>query len=176
MQPFIEIYGAGLAGCEAAWQAAERGVRVRLYEMKPHKYSPAHHSEGFAELVCAKKYTDDELVAILQNESTPVFVAVDEKDEMLGYAFCIFIQHKDNNILTDVKTLYIDDLCVDESTRGTGVGRKLYDHVVAFAKAEGCYNLTLNVWACNEGARRFYERLGLVPQKYGMETILDKNG
>ena len=124
----------------------------------------------------AKKYTDDELVAILQNESTPVFVAVDEKDEMLGYAFCIFIQHKDNNILTDVKTLYIDDLCVDESTRGTGVGRKLYDHVVAFAKAEGCYNLTLNVWACNEGARRFYERLGLVPQKYGMETILDKNG
>jgi ribosomal protein S18 acetylase RimI-like enzyme len=122
-----------------------------------------------------KKYTDEELFAILRDESTPVFAAVDENERMLGYAFCVFVQHKDNNILTDVKTLYIDDLCVDESTRGTGVGRALYDHVVAFAKAEGCYNLTLNVWACNEGARRFYEKLGLVPQKYGMETILDKN-
>lgn len=122
-----------------------------------------------------KKYTDEELFAILRDESTPVFAAVDENERLLGYAFCVFVQHKDNNILTDVKTLYIDDLCVDESTRGTGVGRALYDHVVAFAKAEGCYNLTLNVWACNEGARRFYEKLGLVPQKYGMETILDKN-
>ena len=123
----------------------------------------------------AKKYTDEELVAILHDESTPVFVAVDEQNEVLGYAFCVFIQHKDNNILTDVKTLYIDDLCVDEATRGTGVGRALYDYVVAFAKETGCYNLTLNVWACNEGARRFYEKLGLVPQKYGMETILGKN-
>lgn len=122
-----------------------------------------------------KKYTDEELFAILRDESTPVFAAVDENERMLGYAFCVFVQHKDNNILTDVKTLYIDDLCVDESTRGTGVGRALYDHVLAFAKAEGCYNLTLNVWACNEGARRFYEKLGLVPQKYGMETILGKN-
>ena len=59
MQPCIEIYGAGLAGCEAAWQAAERGVRVRLYEMKPHKYSPAHHSEGFAELVCSNSLRSD---------------------------------------------------------------------------------------------------------------------
>ena len=123
----------------------------------------------------AKKYTDEELIAILHDESTPVFAAVDEQNEVLGYAFCVFIQHKDNNILTDVKTLYIDDLCVDEATRGTGVGRALYDYVVAFAKEAGCYNLTLNVWACNEGARRFYEKLGLAPQKYGMETILGKN-
>ena len=123
----------------------------------------------------AKKYTDVELIAILHDESTPVFAAVDENGSMLGYAFCVFIQHKDNNILTDVKTLYIDDLCVDETTRGTGVGRALYDYVVAFAKEAGCYNLTLNVWACNTGAKRFYEKLGLVPQKYGMETILGKN-
>ena len=135
------------------------------------------HREGRPDLFKsgAKKYTDEELIAILHDESTPVFVAVDEKESMLGYAFCVFIQHKDNNILTDVKTLYIDDLCVEETTRGTGVGRALYDEVVAFAKAAGCYNLTLNVWACNEGAKRFYEKLGLVPQKYGMETILDKN-
>ena len=51
--PTINIVGAGLAGCEAAWQAVSMGVRVRLFEMKPHKYSPAHHSDGFAELVCS---------------------------------------------------------------------------------------------------------------------------
>ena len=49
----INVIGAGLAGCEAAWQAAQRGVKVRLYEMKPQKFSPAHHSHGFAELVCS---------------------------------------------------------------------------------------------------------------------------
>ena len=123
----------------------------------------------------AKKYKDEELSEILKDDTRPVFVAENEEGRVEGYAFCIFIQHKDNNILTDIKTLYIDDLCVAEETRGTGVGRALYEYVLAFAKAEGCYNLTLNVWAFNERAIRFYERLGLVPQKIGMETIIDKN-
>ena len=52
----IKIIGAGLAGCEAAWQAAKLGVQVELYEMKPIKFSPAHHSEGFAELVCSNSF------------------------------------------------------------------------------------------------------------------------
>ena len=55
----INIYGAGLAGCEAAWQAAQRGVKVRLFEMKPHKMTPAHHSDGFAELVCSNSLRSD---------------------------------------------------------------------------------------------------------------------
>ena len=59
---FVNVYGAGLAGCEAAWQIAERGVRVRLYEMKPHKYTPAHHSEGFAELVCSNSLRSDSVI------------------------------------------------------------------------------------------------------------------
>ena len=49
----VSVIGAGLAGCEAAWQLANRGIPVRLYEMKPQKYSPAHHYSGFAELVCS---------------------------------------------------------------------------------------------------------------------------
>ena len=57
----INIYGAGLAGCEAAWQAANRGVKVRIYEMKPEKYTPAHHSQGFAELVCSNSLRSDSL-------------------------------------------------------------------------------------------------------------------
>lgn len=122
----------------------------------------------------ARKYTDEELAHILRDENTPVFVAEDETKGVLGYAFCILVQHKDNNILTDIKTLYIDDLCVDKHVRGGGIGRALYEHVLAFAKEAGCYNITLNVWACNESAMRFYERLGLLPQKTYMETILDK--
>ena len=59
---FVNVYGAGLAGCEAAWQIAERGVKVKLYEMKPHKYTPAHHSEGFAELVCSNSLRSDSVI------------------------------------------------------------------------------------------------------------------
>ncbi len=119
-----------------------------------------------------KKYTDEELAEIIEDDSKPIFVAVDEAEEVLGYAFCIFQQHIDNNILTDIKTLYIDDLCVDEEKRGMHIGKKLYEYVIEFAKSEGCYNVTLNVWSCNESAMRFYEACGLVPQKVGMEKIL----
>lgn len=120
----------------------------------------------------ATKYTDAELSELLRDASRPIFVAVDENDSVLGYAFCAFQRHVGNNILTDIKTLYIDDLCVDEACRGRHIGSELYQHVVAFAKAEGCYNVTLNVWACNESALAFYRKRGLEPQKYGMETIL----
>ena len=116
----------------------------------------------------AKKYTDEELSIILADDNKPIFVAVDEHDELLGYAFCIFQQHINNNILTDVKTLYIDDLCVDEEKRGMHIGKALYEYVVAFAKDSGCYNITLNVWSCNPNAMKFYEHCGLVPQKIGM--------
>lgn len=120
----------------------------------------------------AKKYTDEELTAIIADDHSPIFVAVDEQEEVLGYAFCIFKQLPNDNILTDIKTLYIDDLCVDEDKRGMHIGKQLYDFVVEFAKAEGCYNLTLNVWSCNHGAMKFYEKCGLAPQKVGMEVIL----
>lgn len=120
----------------------------------------------------AKKYTDEELALIIADDSKPIFVAADENNEVLGYAFCVFQQHINNNILTDIKTLYIDDLCVDEEKRGMHIGKQLYDYVVAFAKTQDCYNLTLNVWSCNESAKKFYEKCGLVPQKVGMEKIL----
>lgn len=119
-----------------------------------------------------RKYTDEELIAIIQDDSRPIFVAADENDRVLGYAFCIFQQYRDNNILTDIKTLYIDDLCVDETLRGQHIGRLLYDAVLSFAKESGCYNVTLNVWSLNAAAMKFYEKCGLKPQKVGMETIL----
>jgi methylenetetrahydrofolate--tRNA-(uracil-5-)-methyltransferase len=71
MKKNITVYGAGLAGCEAAWQAVRAGARVRLYEMKPEKYTPAHHSEGFAELVCSNSLRSDSVsnaVGLLKEE------------------------------------------------------------------------------------------------------------
>jgi len=120
----------------------------------------------------AKKYTDDQLKTIIEDDQRTIFVALDENGNVLGYAFCIFQQHINNNILTDIKTLYIDDLCVDQNIRGQHIGRSLYEHVLQFARESGCYNVTLNVWAFNENAIRFYEKCGLKPQKIGMETIL----
>ncbi len=67
----LTVIGAGLAGCEAAWQAANRGVSVTLYEMKPHRYSPAHHKDDFAELVCSNSLRADGLsnaVGLLKEE------------------------------------------------------------------------------------------------------------
>ena len=120
----------------------------------------------------ATKYTEDELKEIFRNEKTPVFVCSDENGQVLGHCFCCFKQHISHNVLTDVKTLYIDDLCVDEAHRGRHIGKALYDFVLDFAKTSGCYNITLNVWAGNDSARQFYERRGMTYQKYEMETIL----
>lgn len=119
-----------------------------------------------------RKYTDEQLREIIGDSGRPVFVAVNEENYVMGYAFCMFVQHIDDNILTDIRTLYIDDLCVDETARGRHIGKRLYEHVLAFAKESGCYNVTLNVWSLNEPAMRFYEKCGLKPQKVGMEKIL----
>lgn len=119
-----------------------------------------------------RKYTDDQLLCLIADDMRPVFVAVDDDDRVVGYSFCIVTEQKNNNILTDMKTLYIDDLCVDEAIRGQHIGTILYEYVKNYAKEIGCYNLTLNVWACNESAMKFYERCGLQVQKKGMETIL----
>lgn len=131
------------------------------------------HHQGRPDLFKSggKKYTAEQLEEILKDESRPIFVA-EQEGGVQGYAFCVFQQHVDNTVMTDVKTLYIDDLCVDENARGRHIGRALYDHVVAFAKASGCYNVTLNVWSCNTRALGFYEKCGLKPQKLGMEIVL----
>lgn len=132
------------------------------------------HHNGRPDLFKAnvKKYTDEELAEIIEDDQKPIFVAVDDSDEVLGYAFCVYQQHNNDNILTDVRTLYIDDLCVDEDKRGLHIGKQLYEYVVDFAKKNDFYNLTLNVWSCNESAMKFYQACGLVPQKVGMEKIL----
>lgn len=122
-----------------------------------------------------KKYTDEELKALLADEQTPVFVAVDEEDEPLGYAFCVYHTVTGNASLMDRKTLYIDDLCVDEAVRGRHIGQALYRFVKSEAVHQGCAAVTLNVWCLNEGAKRFYEKCGMKPLKIMMEQCLEES-
>lgn len=119
-----------------------------------------------------KKYTDEELDAIFVNPDTPVFVAEDDTSHVLGYCFCELQERKGLNNIHDMKTLYIDDLCVDENARGKHVGQVLYEYVVDYARQQGCHNVTLHVWEGNDNARAFYERMGLGIQKTLMEKIL----
>lgn len=142
------------------------GINKLLYEV--HKV----HSDKRPDLfkVGSKKYTNEELAKIIVDDNRPIFVYVDN-DDILGYTFCVFIKNNSNS-LTDILTLYIDDLCVDENARGKKVGTSLYNYVLQFAKEAGCYNVTLNVWACNNSALKFYEKCGLSVQKIDMEKIL----
>ena len=131
------------------------------------------HAEGRPDIFIpgCKKYTADQLREILSDPvNTPVFVAITD-GVLVGYCFCIR-QVQTAASMQKISTLYIDDLCVDAAMRGHGFGKVLYDHAVEYARANGYYNLTLNVWACNPSAMRFYEKCGLTVQKVGMELVL----
>ena len=144
------------------------GINKLLYQV--HRI----HAEGRPDIfrLGNKKYNDEELCAILACDTTPIFVAVNEEEKVLGYVFCIYEEVKGNPSLMDRKTVYIDDLCVDATERGQHIGTALYDHVKEEAKREGCSAVTLNVWCLNEGAMRFYEKCGMKPLKVVMEDTL----
>ena len=116
------------------------------------------------------KYNEQELESLLSNQSKPIFVYDD--GEVRGYAFCQISEVKDNQLLQDAKTLYIDDICVDENARGTHVGKALYEYGRDYARSIDCYHITLNVWEGNDAAVSFYRNMGMQVQKTTMETIL----
>ncbi|MBQ8164601.1 MAG: GNAT family N-acetyltransferase [Clostridia bacterium] len=132
------------------------------------------HHEGRPDLFksSGKKYTDSQLEYVICSDDTPVFVAVNDSGLVLGHAFCQIKTTKNSNVLKSIKTLYLDDLCIDKNARGQHIGTLLYEQVVSHAKELGCYNVTLNVWSCNENAMKFYESCGLAPQSVTMEKIL----
>ncbi|MCH4153286.1 MAG: GNAT family N-acetyltransferase [Saccharofermentans sp.] len=120
-----------------------------------------------------KKYTDNELSGIIRSDLTPVFVcfADENADDLLGYCFSVY-EAKSGHSQAPVRTLYLDDICVDEGARGKGVGREIYSFVRDYAKRHNVYNITLNVWENNDSAKSFYEAMGLHVLKYGMEDII----
>lgn len=132
------------------------------------------HSDGRPDIFRpgAKKYTEGELLEIIQDDTRPVYVAENDNGVVDGYAFCLLQEVKDDKSCQDMKTLYIDDLCVDEKSRGEHIGSALYHYVCEEAKRLGCYHITLNVWELNSSAKKFYETMGLKPLKTTLEHIL----
>ena len=119
----------------------------------------------------AQKYDEAALKELLKDPNRPIFAAV-EAGKLLGYCFCIVELTKDSPVLMDQKSLYIDDLCVDETCRGKHVGSVLYDYAVNYAREIGCDTVTLNVWCGNDSAMAFYESRGLKPRNIHMEAKL----
>lgn len=132
------------------------------------------HAKGRPDLFIADvtKYSEKELLNIISDPDTPVFILPDQNDIPLAYCFCQVKDHSSDHHLRPIRTLYIDDLCVDENCRGQHLGSKLYGYVRQWAKDNGFYNITLNVWSCNPSAASFYASMGLTPQKTTLETLL----
>ena len=134
-------------------------VNMVHYQIRPDLFKP--HTT---------KYNEQELCNLLDDDSRPIFVFDD--NGVLGYAFCQITEIQNNILLQDTKTLYIDDICVDENARGRHVGKSLFDHVLNYAKTIGCHNVTLNVWMGNDAALSFYKNMGMQVQKTTMEMVL----
>ena len=120
------------------------------------------------------KYSEAELEELLaeENENKPVFVCADESRKIVGHGFCEIQIPENTRLMVPCRTLYVDDICVDENARGNHAGRALYEHIEQYAKEAGCARLTLNVWTCNPGAMRFYEKMGLEPYRVSLEKVL----
>ena len=104
------------------------------------------------------KYTADELMELLKNDEKPIYVAVDEDNVCVGYAFCQLQKQPFSNNMVQFKSLFIDDLCVDQQARGQHIGESLFEHVKKEARKMHCYEVTLNVWSGNTSAEKFYEK------------------
>ena len=118
------------------------------------------------------KYTEQELATLLKDEKKPIYVAVNEEDVCLGYAFCQVKEQPFSNNMVQFQSLFIDDLCVDRFARGQHIGESPFDYVKQEAKKMGCYEVTLNVWAGNTSAEKFYEKMGMKTKERQLEHIL----
>lgn len=120
----------------------------------------------------AIKYNEEQFNALISNGATPIFVAVDEDGNVLGHLFCQVRDYADVAVYKDFKTLFIDDLCVAESAHRQGIGKSLFDFALKYARQNGCYDVTLNVWSGNDSALAFYGKMGMFPKETQMEYIL----
>ena len=118
------------------------------------------------------KYTNKDLIEKLKDNNEVIFVATDIDGDVVGYTFCVFEETPENNSVFYKKTLYIDDLCVDEKHRREGIGNRLYEYTRKYAENNGFDRITLHVWECNPDAKHFYESIGMKPMYIAMEDNL----
>ena len=149
-------------------QSRDIGGLIRLLR----QISNLHH-KGRPDIFVAEsqKYTKEAIEDIIKDKNRPIFVAVNGDNHMLGYCFCK-LHIPDHPVIQKQLVLYIDDFCVDETLRGQGIGKKLFDVVLNYAKEQNVYNIDLHVWSFNKGAIKFYESLGFSTRSQTMELIL----
>lgn len=168
----------GETKCGKAYGEPHDSVRPARYDDMPailrllEQVNLVHHLGRPDIFKKATKYTDEELKAIIDDPGQLLLVAEDCEGKVCGHAFCIFQQHIGSQLLTDIKTLYVDDICVDDGHRRQSIGTRLYEAVRRTAAEHGCHNITLNVWELNPGALAFYRSLGLIPLKTMLEERL----
>ncbi len=144
----------------------------RIIEML--KSIAAIHHNGRPDIFkpASSKYNETELAQIIADKDRPIFAAVDENNNLIGYAFCIIQRYKDSGIFYDHISLYVDDLYVEGNIRGQGIGHKLMDYIVNFASEIGASSVELNVWEFNTSAYEFYKNYGMKTKSRKMELIL----
>ncbi len=149
-----------------------RNMKADDYQNVDRLMSQVHrlHVEGRPDLYCEAEhiYTEEQFHEMI-NEEDSITVLAEEEDIVLGICMVSF---RKRTCMIDRRTAYMDDLCVDESARGKGIGRKLFEYAKQKAKEMGAERLDLMVWGFNENAKRFYESMGMDVQRYIMEEKL----
>lgn len=153
------IRRASVKDIKAVSRLLEQVLTVH-YKIRPDLYAPN-----------TTKYNEAELTAIFSDDNTPVFVC-ENNGRVVGYAFCKLSDYSNHNNLVPIRSMYIDDLCVDEDCRGQNIGRTIFAYVKDYAESLGCYNLTLNVWEGNDNAKMFYDKMGMGIQRTTRELLL----
>jgi len=138
------------------------------------KIIAAQHGVGRPDLFEAScgKYDVAGVAALLADNA--VFVAEGKNGGILGYLIAKIKEQPKIAVRKAYRCLYIDDICVDPTGRRQGAGRALFGTAKDFARENGCHNIELNVWEFNEGAKTFYERMGMSTQKRTMELIISE--
>ena len=137
------------------------------------KYICALHKKGRPDVFISDspKYNEEEVRRLLDDEKTFICVALDG-DEVTGYLIAELKEGVPSRHMRGIKTLYIDDLCVKETRKRQGIGKALFEQARLTAREYNCERIDLNVWAFNETAISFYEKMGLTVSKMTMEYKL----
>ncbi|MBQ7582234.1 MAG: GNAT family N-acetyltransferase [Lachnospiraceae bacterium] len=117
------------------------------------------------------KYTKEQVLEILSKPDVRIYVAADGEC-VIGYAICMIEEVEDTASRKGLRSFYLDDLCVDENSRGQHAGSLLFAHVKKEAKSLGAGQITLHVWTGNEAAESFYESMGMKPMYTAMDLML----
>lgn len=149
-----------------------RDMRLEDYKEVDRLMAQVHklHVEGRPDLYVDVEhiYSMEMFREMVENENM-ISIAAEENDAIVGICF---VSMREKTCMVSRKTAYMDDLCVDESCRGKGIGKNLFVYAKKRAKEMGAERMDLMVWNFNESALKFYEKMGMKPQRYIMEEYL----